>query len=107
MGIYVAIVAIIAWALVSMQSIRSKSGAGAAELRQEMERLTRTLAEAEAERTRLTERVQNLEAIVTTEAYDLLREDPKQAAARIELPEDDAEANPEERAARLARRMRT
>ena len=105
MGIYVAIVAIVAWALVSMQSIRSKSSAGAAELRQEMERLTRALAQAEAERKRLTERVQNLEAIVTTETYELLREDPGQAAARIDLP--DAEESPEEQAARIARRMRT
>lgn len=105
MGIYVAIVAIIAWALVSMQSIRSKSGAGAAELWQEMERLTRALAQAEAERERLAGRVQNLEAIVTTETYDLLREDPEQAAARLDLP--DAEESPEEQAARIARRMRT
>ena len=107
MGIYVAIVAIIAWALVSMQSIRSKSGAGSAELRQEMERLTRTLAQAEAERKRLTERVQNLEAIVTTETYELIHRDPGQAAARIDLPGAEDEESPEEQAARLARRMRT
>lgn len=104
---YIAIAAIIAWAIVSVQSIRAKSGAPSAELEARVRELAAALERSEAERERLAARVQNLEAIVTTETYDLLREDPERAAARLELPDADAEEeSPEERAARLARRMR-
>ena len=106
MGAYIAIVAIVAWALVSMMSIRNKGGAGSAELEEELARLAEALGAAEAERERLTQRVQNLEAIVTTETYELARHDPAKAAARLELPDPDEES-PEEQEARLARRMKT
>ena len=106
MGAYIAIVAIVAWALVSMMSIRAKGGAGTAEVEEALARMAEALDAAEAERKRLTERVQNLEAIVTTETYELARHDPEQAAARLKLPEEEEET-PEAQAARLARRMRT
>ncbi|MDX1530957.1 MAG: hypothetical protein R3362_05470 [Rhodothermales bacterium] len=67
--------------------------------------LTERLEAAEAERERLTQRVQNLEAIVTTETFDLARENPEAARARLELPEE-PEETPEARAERLARRVR-
>lgn len=104
---YIAIAAIIAWAIVSVQSIRAKSGAPSAEVEARVRELAEALERSEAERERLAERVQNLEAIVTTETYDLLRDDPEQAAPRLELPDEVAEASPEERAAQLARRMRS
>lgn len=100
----VAIVAIVAWALVQM--VRSGTGgAPDADLEMRLLELDEAFKSSEAERARLTERVQNLEAIVTTETYELARHDPAQAAARLTLPEE--EETPEAQAARLARRMRS
>lgn len=103
--------AFVVWAIVSMQRDRRPDGARTAELearvRELAEALERTGVERERLAERLAERVQNLEAIVTTETYDLLRHDPEQAASRIELPDDVEDENPEEHAARLARRMRS
>lgn len=104
---YIAIAAIIAWAIVSVQSIRAKSGAPSAEFEARLRELAEALERSEAERERLAARVRNLEAIVTTETYDLLRDDPQRAGGRIDLSEDFDEESPEERAARLARRMRS
>ncbi len=100
---YIAVVAIIAWALVQMSRNAAKSGAadpGA------LADFAARLDASEAERKRLTERVQNLEAIVTTETFDLARQNPEAARARLELP-DEPEETPEEEAARLARRIRS
>ena len=101
----VAVVAIIAWALVQMTRNRA-DGAPVADFEARMLEMADALEASEAERKRLTERVQNLEAIVTTETYELARHDPAKAAARLELPEVEEET-PEAQAARLARRMRT
>lgn len=106
----VAIVAIIAWALVQITRNRA-DGAPVADLELRLLELDEAFRHSEAERKRLTERVQNLEAIVTTETYELARHDRQQAATRIELPAADDPAaedeTPEAQAARLARRMRT
>ncbi len=102
----VAIVAIIAWAIVQMS--RNKTRGGGPFDPALLADLTARLDAAEAERTRLTERVQNLEAIVTTETFDLARTNPEAAEARLELPDEpEAVETPEEEAARLARRMRS
>ncbi|MEM1041600.1 MAG: hypothetical protein AAGI91_03130 [Bacteroidota bacterium] len=96
------IVAIIAWAVVQVTRNRAKGGPALAEL----DALRQRLDASEAERERLTARIQNLEAIVTTETFDLLKQDPEAAKARLDLP-DDPEPLPEEEAARLAKRMRS
>lgn len=102
---YIAIVAIIAWALVQISRNRA-DGAPVADLELRLLELDEAFTQSEAERQRLTERVQNLEAIVTTETYELARRDPAEAAARIDLP-DLEEETPEAQAAQLARRMKT
>ncbi len=105
----VAIVAILAWALV--QASRNwASGASrsvpSAEQQQLLQEVLHELEGAKADRKRLAQRVQNLEAIVTTETFELAKKDPQAAAARLELPEAEDELTPEDEAARLARRMR-
>lgn len=57
----------------------------------------RTLTEQQH---RLTERIQNLEAIVTTETWDALSEPQREA---LTSPPEPAEPSPEEKAALLAR----
>ena len=73
------------------------------------------LEAAEAERARLRQRVENLEAIVTSERYELDREAQQalraarpapEAGPRLALDEEDVEAD-EARAAEIARRART
>ncbi|MEM8598994.1 MAG: hypothetical protein AAGF99_03655 [Bacteroidota bacterium] len=95
------------------------------ELERAMADLNAALEEALTERAKLTERVRNLEAIVTTETYDLLKSDPtpeevQRVAARLDaaLLDEDLQENPladthtaedaarAEEAARLARRLR-
>lgn len=98
----VAIVAIVAWAIVQMSRGNAKTGPNWAVL----DELKQRLDASEAERERLTQRVQNLEAIVTTETFDLAKKNPEAARARLELP-DEPEETPEQEAARLARRMRS
>lgn len=83
------------------------------DLQSEVVALNKALEEAKAGRQELIERIQNLEAIVTSEAWDLLGEDRDLAAAKAPSPlldtlpdepvhqEDDAA-----RAARMARRLR-
>ena len=77
------IVAILAWAIVESSKHRAKGG-----LSDEAERLLQALGaqidEGEAERQRLRERIQNLEAIVTSETYEL---DRTTARLGTELPE--------------------
>ncbi|MEM6783129.1 MAG: hypothetical protein AAF624_05270 [Bacteroidota bacterium] len=95
------------------------------ELEKAMADLNAALEDALAERAQLTERVRNLEAIVTTETYDLLKSDPtpeevQRVAARLDaaLLDDQLQEDPlgDDRtaedaarasdAARLARRLR-
>jgi hypothetical protein len=65
--------------------------------------LQATLEKALDEQAHLTRRVENLEAIVTSEAWDALQENP-----RLDVPpEPSPELSDEEKAARLARRQRT
>ncbi len=93
----VAIVAIIAWAIVQMSRNKSKGGPNWAEL----DALKKRLDASEAERERLNQRVQNLEAIATAESLELGAGEP-----RLELP-NEVEETPEEETARLARRARS
>ncbi len=97
----IAIIAIIAWAAVQITR-----GKGKGVDRTALDDLAARLDVSEAERARLTERVQNLEAIVTTETFDLARKDLPAAEARLALP-DEPEALPEAEATRLARRLRS
>ncbi len=105
----VAIVAILAWAIV--QASRNwASGASrsvpTSEQQQLLQEVLHELEGAKADRKRLTQRVQNLEAIVTTETFELAKQNPEAAAARLELPDAETEdESPAERAARLARRI--
>jgi hypothetical protein len=105
----VAIVAIIAWAVVQASQNWAKGASKStpsAEQQELMQEVLHELEAAKADRKRLTQRVQNLEAIVTTETFDLAREDPEAAAARIDVPELDEEERPADRVERLARRVR-
>jgi len=111
------IVAILAWAIVEASKNLSKGG-----LSQKAEAVLRALGdqldEAEAERARLRQRIENLEAIVTSETYELEREArralprPGQELAEgggpppLAIEEHGAEDDDEARAARLARRVR-
>lgn len=110
----VAIVAIIAWAVVQASrnwAAGASRSAPTAEQQQLLQEVLHELESAKADRKRLTQRVQNLEAIVTTETFELAREDSEVAAARLDLPEPDAEldaeASPAEQAEQLARRVRS
>ena len=103
----VAIVAIIAWAVV--QASRNwASGASrsvpTSEHQQLLQEVVHELEAAKADRKRLTQRVQNLEAIVTTDTFELAKKDPQAAAARLDLP-DIEEESPADRAERIARRI--
>jgi uncharacterized protein YlxW (UPF0749 family) len=113
--VLISIVAIIAWALVELSK---QKGAGGGDLRRALDELARRLEAAEAERARLTQRVENLEAIVTSEPLELERE-ARRALLRLgqELPggggapplaleEGIEDLSGEARAARLARRVR-
>jgi hypothetical protein len=115
--VLIPIIAIIAWAVVESAKYRSRAG-----LSGEAEAVLRALGdqldEARAEQARLTQRVENLEAIVTSEPFELEREArralprpgqalpegggvPPLALEEPETAEDDAA-----QAARLARRIR-
>ena len=73
------IVAILSWAYTEAAKHRARGG-GSAELERMVEALGYQLDEAEAERKRLTQRIENLEAIVTSESFELDR------AAQAALP---------------------
>ena len=111
------IVAILAWAVVEASKNLSKRG-----LPGQAEAILRALGdqidEAEAERARLRQRIENLEAIVTSEHYELEREArralprPGQELAEgggrppLAIEEHEEGEDDEVRAARLARRVR-
>ena len=86
----VAIIAILAWAATRIVQSGTQDGLG--EGQAQLEALTKKLEAMEAERARLRQRVENLEAIVTSEPYELERE---------------ARRAPSPRAPRNARRGRT
>ena len=106
----VAIVAILAWAIVQASrnwASGASRSAPTSEQQQLMQEVLHELESAKADRKRLTQRVQNLEAIVTTETFELAKENPEAAAARLDLPEAAAdEESPADRADRLARRIK-
>lgn len=106
----VAIVAILAWAIVQASRNWASGASRAApssEQQQLLQEVIHELESAKADRKRLTQRVQNLEAIVTTETFELAQRNPEAAAARLDLPDAEAEEeSPTDRAERLARRIR-
>jgi hypothetical protein len=115
----VAIVAIAAWALTRVIQSDSQTGAEWVKAHggEALEALQQRVAQLEAERQRLTQRVENLEAIVTSEPYDLDREARQALAAlptalpeggrpRLALEEPDTPEDDEAQVARLARRVR-
>ena len=82
------------------------------ELEETVRTLQGALEESEAERERLTERVQNLETIVTSQAWDALHEAPEQSPLSngqqpplSEGPSSREEQGDAKKAKRLARRM--
>ena len=104
----VAIVAILAWAIVQASrnwAEGASQSTPSAEQQELLQEVIHELEAAKADRKRLTQRVQNLEAIVTTETFDLARENPE-AAARLDLPELDEEERPADQVERIARRTR-
>lgn len=113
--VLISVVAIIAWALVEMNKNKSRGGGDLARV---VTDLQAQLAAAAAERERLTHRVENLEAIVTSDDFELEREAQRAIPAPgRELPEGgglpplaiEEHGTPEDdeaRAARLARRVR-
>lgn len=90
---------------------------GAAGLGESLREVLGELEAAEAERARLRQRVENLEAIVTSERYELDREAQRalgaarpeaEAGPRLALDVEEPEAERDQaRAAELARRART
>ena len=107
----VAIVAIIAWAVVQASQNWAKGASRSAPTSEHQQLLQEVLHElegAKADRKRLTQRVQNLEAIVTTDTFEIAQRSPEVAAARLDLPEPEADANdenPADRTERIARRI--
>jgi hypothetical protein len=108
--VLVPVIAIIAWAITEVAKYRSKGSS--VDLQRLVEALGHQLDEAEAERTRLRQRVENLEAIVTSDHYELDREGrlaleaPPQPAGRLTLDDDTSTGSDENRAAQMARRIR-
>lgn len=77
----------------------------AALLTDEVEVLRGELAELREERVKLVQRIQNLETIVTSEAWEALGSDPELARSKLlDLPE--SQADDQTRADRIARRLR-
>lgn len=86
--------------------IQSEIGASASELKGSAGELAQMLEESERQQERMINRLENLEAIVTSEAWDALQEGDEQEA-RLLLEDGSAEEpNAEEKANDLARRVR-
>jgi hypothetical protein len=115
----VAIVAIVAWALTRIIQSGSQTGAEWVKAHggEALEALQERMARLEDERQRLTQRVENLEAIVTSEHYDLDREAwqalaptdsalPEASRPLLSLDEPDVPEDDEAQVARMARRVR-
>ena len=83
-------------------------GSSTAELESTVTSLKEEIEELREERMTLVHRIQNLEAIVTSEAWDTLGSDRELAAAKappLELPEAE-ETDEAEQVARIAKRLR-
>ena len=86
----------------------SELGSSTAELEGQVTKLKTELAEFAEERKALVGRIQNLEAIVTSEAWDTLGTDRQLAEAKaplLEIPESGHEVAAQ-RSAQMARRLR-
>jgi peptidoglycan hydrolase CwlO-like protein len=93
------------------KSKQERLGASTHELEGTVADLREALEDSEAKRRRLTERVQNLETIVTSEAWDALHEGEEQPALRGDgRAASDEETLPEpgapEKAEHLAKRVK-
>jgi hypothetical protein len=90
-----------------MRVIQEDLGTSATNLQGSVRDLLDALEESRLRQERMTQRLENLETIVTSEAWDTLKagEDPEQ---RPDLLKDDnpEELNAEEKASRIARRVR-
>lgn len=83
-----------------------KLGNTADSLSGELESMTQQMKELESVNEKLNQRIQNLETIVTTQAWDDVVEREKlPATPLLELPDDDVSEG-EERARELARRLK-
>lgn len=101
MPFLVAIVAILAGTYVKVQKENART---AAQLGRATDHLEEELAAAQAERARLRQRIEALEAIVTSEGYDLEREARRAGIGRIDADLLDLPAP--EGSARASRRVR-
>ena len=104
MGPVIAIIAILAWAAITISKNRSKGGEDATRL---VKALADQLDEATEERDRLRKRLENLEAIVTTDSYELEQEAQAADVSRIDpsLLQGEPLTN-EQEAEQLAKRIR-
>jgi uncharacterized protein YlxW (UPF0749 family) len=102
LALLIPIVAITGGIYLEVQKTKSKS---AAALRDATAHLDDALAEAEAERDRLRQRIEALEAIVTSEGYDLEREARTAGIDRIDVDLLDIPA-PSDARERTGRRVR-
>jgi 3-mercaptopyruvate sulfurtransferase SseA len=115
--IWIPIIAILAGAFTEWLKFKEKTqqlGSSTKELEDTVRTQAATIETMQGERDDLIRRIQNLEAIVTTEMWDALHDDGLSAAekdrvladgrAQLPLPEESSDA---ERAERLARRLRS
>ena len=114
--IWIPIIAILVGGFTEWLKFKEKTqrlGSSTSELESAVTTLTETLKQSEAQQEALVERIQNLEAIVTTQAWDALHDDAlptsererRLASARLVLDEPD-EPSDAEKTARLARRLK-
>jgi peptidoglycan hydrolase CwlO-like protein len=112
--VLIPIVAILAGTVKEIMQFRSRQerlGTSTHELEETVVELREALDASEKERERLTERVQNLETIVTSQAWDTLQEKPEQRAledgqrASAGDEEPPPQAGDPEKTEQLARRV--
>jgi len=104
MGPVIAIIAILAWAAITISKNRSKGGEDATLL---VKALADQLDEATEEREKLRKRIEYLEAIVTSDSYELEQDTRVESVSRIDPSLLDAEPLTDEKAAeQLAKRIR-
>ena len=87
----------------------SKLGSSTAELETEVESLKGSVSDLLEERQALVRRLQNLEAIVTSEAWETLGSDKEMAKAKappLDIPEEDQYDHVTEQAEKMARRLK-
>lgn len=90
---------------------QDRLGASTGELENTVSALEAELEASEKQRKALERRIQNLETIVTSQAWDALHSADRSEQMQIDggplsLPENEEEGTDEERAARLARRLK-